>query len=56
MNERIMGDYFIKPLNDQLKLGVPLSSSLRNSLGSRNLFNQNNISKTLNDISKMNRN
>ena len=52
MNDRIMSDYFIKPINDQLKIG--LSTSLRNSLGSRNLLNPHNIAKTMNEITRMN--
>jgi hypothetical protein len=54
MNERIMSDYFIKPINDQLKIG--LSTSLRNSLGSRNILNPHNIAKTMNEITRMNNN
>lgn len=54
MNERIMSDYFIKPINDQLKIG--LSASLRNSLGSRNILNPHNIAKTMNEITRMNNN
>jgi hypothetical protein len=52
MNERIMSDYFIKPINDQLKSGQ-LSTSLRNSLGSRNILNPSNIAKTMNEITRM---
>jgi hypothetical protein len=38
MNERIISDYFIKPLNDQMKQGVV--NSLRLSLGAT----RNNLS------------